>query len=90
MLRQYLHEWAIRILNDQRLHYGDMMERALKYMINGWNELLNYRNDSRYAIDNLAAERAIRPFTINRKNSLFFGREEGVDVAVTYLTNRDG
>lgn len=81
-----LHELVMRVLNDKRLHYGDMMERVLKYMINGWDELLNYRNDGRYAIDNLAAERAIRPFSINRKNSLFFGSEEGVDVAVTYLT----
>lgn len=27
-----------------------------------------------------------RPFTIGRKNSLFFGSEEGVEVATTYYT----
>ena len=81
-----LYNRAIRMLKDSRHHYGDMMERALKYMINGWDELLNYRNDGRYGIDNLEAERSIRPFTINRKNSLFFGSEEGIEVATTYLT----
>ena len=28
----------------------------------------------------------VRPFTVNRKNSLFYISEEGVDVAATYLT----
>ena len=47
-------------------------------------------------IDNLPAERAIRPFTISRKrstlslcyakNSLHYSSEEGVEMAMTYLT----
>lgn len=62
------------------------MDKALHYMLNGWDELLTYRQDGRYTIDNLVAERAIRPFTVNRNNSLFYSSEEGVDVAATYLT----
>ena len=34
----------------------------------------------------MIAERVIRPFTVNRKKSLFYSSEEGVDVATTYLT----
>ena len=68
-------------------------------MLNGWDELQTYRKDGRYTIDNLPAERAIRPFTVSRKrstsgrlllkgrkNSLHYSSEEGVEMAMTYLT----
>ena len=31
-------------------------------------------------------KRAIRPFTVSRKNSLHYSSEEGVEMAMTYLT----
>lgn len=77
---------ARKMIKNKHLHYGDLMDKALHYMLNGWAELLTYRQDGRYTIDNLVAERAIRPFTVNRKNSLFYSSEAGVDVAATYLT----
>lgn len=77
---------ANRMLKDERIHFGEMMNSALNYMVNGWTELLNYRHDGRYDIDNTEAERKIRPLTIGRKNTLFFGSEEGVEVATTYYT----
>ena len=81
-----LHDKAYKMVKNKRVHYGDLMDKALHYMLNGWDELLNYRKDGRYSIDNLVAERAIRPFTVNRKNSLFYSSEEGVGVATTFLT----
>ena len=74
------------MIRNRHIHYGGLMDKALKYMLNGWDKLLNYRKDGHYTIDNLVAERAIRPFTVNRKNSFFYSSEEGVDVAATYLT----
>lgn len=62
------------------------METALSYMLNGWDDLLKYRHRGDYTIDNMVAERAIRPFTVSRKNSLHFNSEEGVDVAMTFYT----
>ena len=41
-------------------------------MLNSWDELQTYRKDGRYTIDNLPAERAIRPITVSRKNSLHY------------------
>lgn len=52
------------IKNRKRLHYGDLMNKALNYMLNGWPELQNYRMDGHYTIDNMIAERVIRPFTV--------------------------
>lgn len=68
---------ASRMLKDKRIYFGDMMNAALNYMINGWEKLLNYRHDGRYDIDNLEVERKIRLLTIGRKNTLFFGSEAG-------------
>ena len=32
---------------------------SMKYMINGWEDLICYREDGKYDIDNLASERAM-------------------------------
>lgn len=50
-----------------------LLRRALNYLHKFWKQLFAYRNDGGYTIDNMAAERAIRPMTVQRKNSLFFG-----------------
>ena len=77
---------AERDLRRKGRKYSDLMVQALRYMKNGWDELQTYRKDGRYTIDNLPAERAIRPFTVSRKNSLHYSSEEGVEMAMTYLT----
>lgn len=81
-----LHTHAERLLRTKENKYSALMVKALKYMLNGWNELLNYRKDGHYTIDNLPAERAIRPVTVARKNSLHYSSEEGLEVALTYMT----
>ena len=70
-LRQYsVQQRAEGISATYRLRakYSDLMVQALNYMLNSWDELQTYRKDGRYTIDNLPAERAIRPFTVSRKN----------------------
>lgn len=81
-----LYTHARKALRQKGKKYSDLMGQALNYMLNGWDELQTYRKDGRYTIDNLPAERAIRPFTVSRKNSLHYSSEEGVEMAMTYLT----
>ena len=81
-----LHELAEKLLRRKGSKYSALMVKALNYMLNGWDELLNYRKDGRFTIDNLPAERAIRPVTVARKNSLHYSSEEGLEVALTYMT----
>lgn len=50
---------------------------ALGYALNQWAALTVYVTDGALAIDNNAAERAIKPFAIGRKNWLFFGSDRG-------------
>ena len=65
---------------------SELMSKALNYLKNFWNLIFAYRNDGEYAIDNMAAERAIRPITVQRKNSLFFGSVKGIQNSAIYNT----
>lgn len=62
------------------------MSKALVYVTSNWNALVKYRNDGSLTIDDMSAERAIRPFTVERKNSLFFSSEDGIESALKYHT----
>lgn len=63
-----------------------LLRRALNYLHKFWKQLFAYRNDGEYTIDNMAAERAIRPMTVQRKNSLFFGSTRGAIRSAIYNT----
>ena len=65
---------------------SELMGKALNYLKNFWNQIFAYRNDGEYSIDNMTAERAIRPITVQRKNSLFFGSVKGIQNSAIYNT----
>jgi transposase len=51
--------------------------KALYYLDSQWLRLINYVQYGDYPIDNNAAENAIRPFVIGRKNWLFSASQQG-------------
>jgi transposase len=51
--------------------------KALYYLNTQWPRLINYIQSGDYPIDNNAAENAIRPFVIGRKNWLFSASQQG-------------
>jgi len=55
--------------------------KAANYALNNWDALTIYTTDGRFAIDNNAAERAMRPVALGRKNYLFFGSDKGGETA---------
>lgn len=60
------------------------LTEALNYLNKFWNEIFSYQKDGNYPIDNNIAERAIRKLTTRRNNSLHYGSDEGVGMAVAY------
>lgn len=60
--------------------------KAIGYARNQWPALLRYVDDGRLAISNNAAERALRPFALGRKNWLFFQREGGGKTAAILMS----
>ena len=81
-----LYQKACEYLDHKKKHYSKMTQDAMKYMKNGWKDLIRYRDDGNYDIDNLVAERAIRPFTVHRKNAHSFGSENGVQETCLFFT----
>lgn len=55
---------------------------AIGYVQRQWDALSYYASDGRASIDNNAAERALRPFAVGRKNWLFFQNDNGGTTAV--------
>jgi transposase len=53
------------------------LARAIRYSISRWTALTRYTTDGRLEMTNNAAERAIRPLAMTRKNYLFAGSDSG-------------
>ncbi len=70
-----MEEW----LKDQEGHIlpKSPIGEAVTYARNQWQALLRYLDDGDLAIDNNAAENALRGIAIGRKNYLFIGSERG-------------
>jgi transposase len=56
---------------------------AIRYALARWPALTRYLDDGRLEIDNNAAERAIHPLALGRKNYLFAGSDAGGRRAAT-------
>jgi transposase len=70
----------IKALKDQSLQTctpTSTFGKALGYLHNQWPKLISYIDRGEYPIDNNAAENAIRPFVIGRKNWLFANSTQG-------------
>lgn len=77
--RQKLRRYQVRVLPQSNLG------KAITYSFNHFESLKRYLEDGKLAIDNNAAERAIRPLTIGRKNYLFVGSHRaGQSAAILY------
>ena len=59
---------------------------AIKYALRNWSKLTVYIEDGRLKPDNNAAENAIRPFVLGRKNWLFAGAPNGANAAATFFS----
>ena len=62
------------------------LAQALRYAMSRWSSLTRYTTDGRLEISNNAAERAIRPLAVGRKNWLFAGSDTGGERAATIYT----
>ena len=51
--------------------------KDIRYGLSHWEGLVRFLDDGRIEIDSNTVERSIRPITLNRKNALFAGSDEG-------------
>jgi transposase len=62
------------------------LAQAIRYALSRWPALIRYTEDGRLDISNNAAERAIRPLAIGRKNWTFAGSDAGGERAAIFYT----
>jgi transposase len=74
---------------DKRLHITPpkgLLGKALNYAFTHWPKLIRYVEDGHITPDNNAAENAIRPFVVGRKNWLFAGHPNGANASANLFT----
>jgi transposase len=72
----------LELTRTQVLDKGPMA-KAIHYATSNWTALTRYTEDGRLAIDNNAAERALRVVAVGRKNWIQIGNERGGKAAAT-------
>ena len=79
-----LHGW----LSEQRakLAKADVTAKAIDYSLSNWPGLTRYLDDGQVPIDNNAAENAVRPLAVGRKNWLFVGSQPAGERAAVVLS----
>ena len=60
--------------------------KAIRYLASNWIKLVRYTEAGYLPIDNNAAERAIRPFVIGRKNWLFSDTPKGAAASAQFYS----
>src|SRR5262249_36251681 len=63
-----------------------LIGEALTYVTNQWSTLGVYLTDGRLTIDNAAAEQAIRPLCVGRRNWLHLGGDGGLTPTAVLLS----
>lgn len=79
-----LHAWAETQLT--RIPGKGDLARAFRYALGRWHAFSLFLDDGRVAIDNNAAERAVRPICLGKKNWLFAGSEAGAETLARAMT----
>ena len=76
-----LHEWLVK--KKRKSPPKSPLGQAVGYVLNQWEPLTKFVSDVRLPLDNNAAERALRPIALGRKNFLFVGNDRaGQNLAV--------
>jgi transposase len=79
-----LHAWLT--LQRPKLAKADVTAKAIDYSLSNWRGLTSYLDDGQVPIDNNAAENAIRPLAVGRKNWLFVGSQQAGERAAVVLS----
>ena len=79
-----LHLWLTA--QRQKLAKADVTAKAIDYSLSNWRALTRYLDDGNIPIDNNAAENAVRPLCVGRKNWLFVGSQQAGERAAVVMS----
>jgi transposase len=78
------HTWMVAQL-DRIPGKGDLA-KAMRYALSRWSSFTLFLENGQVAIDNNAAERAVKPVVIGRKNWMFAGSDAGGETLADAMT----
>ncbi len=78
------YQWAVS--TKQAVLPKSPIGKATDYALSNWKALTRYLDDPDLAIDNNAAEQAVRAIALGRKNWLFFGSDRGGQAAAIHFS----
>ena len=70
----------------ERISGKSDLAKAIRYSTSRWQALTRFSDDGRLEMSNNAAERAIRPLTLGRRNWTFLGSNAGGNRAAVFYT----
>ena len=79
-----MHTWLRE--QRQKLANADATAKAIDYSLSNWRALMRYLDDGQVPIDNNAAENAVRPLVVGRKNWLFVGSQQAGERAAVVMS----
>jgi transposase len=80
-LLEEFHDWLVARVGSTPP--TGLLGTAMNYTLKLWARLIVYIEDPNVGLDNNAAENAIRPFAVGRKNWLFAGSPAGAQASAT-------
>ena len=88
VVKKILHHFndIYNYLHSIEYEEGIPLEKAIKYFLNLEEEPKTFMLDGRIPISNNICERAIKPFTIMRRNFLFSKTETGANISARLFT----
>lgn len=78
--------WEWLVVEGGRIRPGSTLGKAISYTIPLWSRLEVFLDDGRVPIDNNLIENAIRPFTVGRRNWLFYDQSQGAEASTSFYT----
>ena len=85
--RPVLFDFTIGSAIDRpKLAKADATAQVIDYWLSNWSALTRYLDDGDIPIDSNAAENAIRPLAVGRKNWLFTGTQQAGERAAVIMT----
>ncbi|MGL5730697.1 MAG: IS66 family transposase [Bacteroidales bacterium] len=79
-------EELLSIKNSSDYIKSSDLGKAVEYMLNEWNALINIFSDGAYNLDNNLIEQCNRYISLSRRNSLFFGSNKGAERGALFYT----
>ena len=73
------HEWLLEKSEKEQILGSSKTSEAIKYTLSRWDKLIKFLDYSFVTPDTNAAERAVKPFVMARKNFLFSGSGKGAE-----------